>query len=117
MSPSPTAKERAEPDLLAKSPARRRRVAQAAGKEEEDVSRLVAEFTQMKSRVGGGGVGRLRAWTPFMRWALGRPDCWGVTAQGGANLLGCIERHLLPSRPSCAGHVHEPHDAPGGGTR
>jgi signal recognition particle subunit SRP54 len=63
---SMTKEERANPDLLAKTPSRRRRIAQGCGYSESDVSKLVAEFTRMRTMMqqmtmgglpgmGGGG--------------------------------------------------------------
>jgi len=46
---SMTKEERANPELLAKSPSRRRRVAQGSGHQEKDISKLVSDFTRMRS--------------------------------------------------------------------
>lgn len=46
---SMTKQERGNPDLLASTPSRRRRIAKGCGYEEADVSRLIAEFTRMRS--------------------------------------------------------------------
>jgi signal recognition particle subunit SRP54 len=46
---SMTKEERGNPDLLASTPSRRRRIAKGCGYEEADVSRLIAEFTRMRS--------------------------------------------------------------------
>ncbi|NET59580.1 MAG: signal recognition particle protein [Symploca sp. SIO2E6] len=57
---SMTPEERRNPDLLASSPGRRRRVAGGAGYTERDVSNLVSEFTKMRSlmqQMGQGGMG------------------------------------------------------------
>jgi len=48
---SMTKKEREQPELLAKSPSRRRRVARGSGRSEQDVSELVAVFTGMRSQM------------------------------------------------------------------
>ncbi len=56
---SMTKQEREEPELLAKSPSRRRRVAKGSGFEERDVSKLVSDFTRMRSvmqQMGSGGM-------------------------------------------------------------
>ncbi|GLC37601.1 hypothetical protein PLESTB_001669100 [Pleodorina starrii] len=45
--------ERTNPEILIKSMARRRRVAQDSGQSEAEVSKLMAAFTSMKSQVGG----------------------------------------------------------------
>jgi signal recognition particle subunit SRP54 len=46
---SMTAEERANPELLAKIPTRRRRVAKGCGQSESDISKLISEFTRMRS--------------------------------------------------------------------
>ncbi|CAM6082113.1 unnamed protein product [Calypogeia fissa] len=48
---SMTRKERADPDLLAKSPSRRRRVAAGSGRTQEQVSQLVSQLFQMRARM------------------------------------------------------------------
>ncbi|WPT10645.1 Signal recognition particle 54 kDa protein [Picochlorum sp. SENEW3] len=48
---SMTKQERAQPELLAKSPSRRRRVARGSGKEESDVAELVGVFTGMRAQM------------------------------------------------------------------
>jgi signal recognition particle subunit SRP54 len=56
---SMTKEERANPELLAQSPSRRRRVAKGSGFEEKDVSTLVKDFTRMRSmmqQMGKGGM-------------------------------------------------------------
>eukprot|EP00798_Chlamydomonas_sp_ICE-L_P008984 gene8984-16120_t len=47
--------ERTNPDLLSKSSARRRRIAQEAGYSEVDVSNMMAKFTQMRSTMKTAG--------------------------------------------------------------
>jgi signal recognition particle subunit SRP54 len=54
---SMTKHERAEPELLAQSPSRRRRVAKGSGFEEKDVSKLVTDFTRMRSMMQQMGTG------------------------------------------------------------
>jgi signal recognition particle subunit SRP54 len=56
---SMTKQERENPDLLAKSPSRRRRVAKGSGHSETDVSKLITNFTRMRSmmqQMGMGGI-------------------------------------------------------------
>ena len=43
--------ERENPDLLAKTPSRRRRIARGAGRTQTDVSGLLTSFTGMRSRM------------------------------------------------------------------
>ena len=56
---SMTKAERAEPELLAQSPSRRRRVASGSGFLEKDVAKLIKDFTRMRSlmqQMGSGGM-------------------------------------------------------------
>ncbi len=56
---SMTLKERKNPDLLASSPSRRKRIAGGAGYREADVSKLVSDFQKMRSlmqQMGQGGI-------------------------------------------------------------
>ncbi len=56
---SMTKDERSNPELLAQSPSRRRRVAKGSGFQEKDVSKLVKDFTRMRSmmqQMGRGGM-------------------------------------------------------------
>jgi signal recognition particle subunit SRP54 len=46
---SMTKQERGNPDLLASTPSRRRRIAKGCGYTESDVSKLISEFTRMRS--------------------------------------------------------------------
>mmetsp|Transcript_6365 Transcript_6365/g.14123 ORF Transcript_6365/g.14123 Transcript_6365/m.14123 type:complete len:540 (+) Transcript_6365:46-1665(+) len=43
--------ERSDPDLLAKSPARRRRIAQDSGRTEAEVTSMMAQFTKMRMQM------------------------------------------------------------------
>ena len=54
---SMTKHEKADPDLLAQSPSRRRRVAKGSGFEEKDVSKLVKDFSKMRSMMQNMGRG------------------------------------------------------------
>jgi signal recognition particle subunit SRP54 len=56
---SMTKQERSDPDLLASSPSRRRRIASGAGYKESDVSKLVSDFQKMRNlmqQMGQGGL-------------------------------------------------------------
>lgn len=48
---SMTPKERADPELLAKSPSRRRRVAVGSGRSQEQVSQITSQLFQMRARM------------------------------------------------------------------
>lgn len=54
---SMTPQERRDPDLLASSPSRRRRIAGGAGYKESDVSKLVSDFQKMRSLMQQMGQG------------------------------------------------------------
>ncbi|MEM1370218.1 MAG: signal recognition particle protein [Cyanobacteria bacterium P01_H01_bin.15] len=56
---SMTKAERNDPDLLAQSPSRRRRIASGSGHSEKEVSKLVGDFTRMRKlmqQMGQGGM-------------------------------------------------------------
>ncbi|GAB4335294.1 MAG: signal recognition particle protein [Leptolyngbyaceae cyanobacterium] len=55
---SMTLEERKNPDLLASSPSRRRRIAKGSGYRESDVSELVSKFQQMRNMMQMLGQGR-----------------------------------------------------------
>ncbi len=56
---SMTQQEREDPDLLAKSPGRRRRVARGSGHQENDVLKLVTDFSRMRSMMQQMGQGNM----------------------------------------------------------
>jgi signal recognition particle subunit SRP54 len=56
---SMTSEERSDPDLLAKSPGRRRRVARGSGHSETDVTKLISNFTRMRSMMQQMGQGQM----------------------------------------------------------
>ncbi|MEB3228163.1 MAG: signal recognition particle protein, partial [Synechocystis sp.] len=58
---SMTVEERKNPDLLAKSPSRRRRIAKGSGHSETDVSKLVTNFTRMRGMMQQMGMGGMPA--------------------------------------------------------
>ncbi len=56
---SMTKEERTNPDLLAQSPNRRRRIAKGSGHKENEVSKLITDFTRMRTmmqQMGSGGM-------------------------------------------------------------
>ncbi|HBE19021.1 MAG TPA: signal recognition particle protein [Cyanobacteria bacterium UBA11149] len=73
---SMTMEERKNPDLLASSPSRRRRIAGGSGYTERDVGSLVSEFTKMRSLMQQMGQGKL-AGMP------GMGDMFGGMGMGG----------------------------------
>jgi signal recognition particle subunit SRP54 len=78
---SMTKQERKDPELLASSPSRRRRIASGAGYKESDVSKLVADFQKMRSLMQQMGQGNF----PGMP---GMPGMFG----GGGNPLAAGNR-------------------------
>ena len=73
---SMTKEERGNPQLLAQSPSRRRRVAKGSGHEEKDISRLISDFTRMRSMMQQMSMG-------------GMPGMPGIPGMGGlGNMFG-----------------------------
>lgn len=84
---SMTKAEKAEPDLLAQSPSRRRRVAKGSGFEEKDVSKLIKDFTKMRSMMQNMGRGMPGMGMPGMGMGMpgmggGMPGMGGYPNQG-----------------------------------
>ncbi|NJK57820.1 MAG: signal recognition particle protein [Pleurocapsa sp. SU_5_0] len=84
---SMTKAEKAEPDLLAQSPSRRRRVAKGSGFNEKDVSKLVQDFTKMRSMMQNMGRGMPGMGMPGMGMGMpgmggGMPGMGGYPDQG-----------------------------------
>ncbi len=91
---SMTTQERRNPDLLAGSPSRRRRIARGSGFTERDVSNLVSEFTKMRSLMQQMGQGQM-------------PGMAGMGGMGG--MFGGMGGNQ-PSQPGWRGY-------PGGGAQ
>lgn len=75
---SMTSQERRDPDILASSPSRRKRIARGSGYKESDVSKLVGDFQKMRSlmqQMGQGGFPGM----PGMFGGMGNP----MAAAGG----------------------------------
>ncbi|MEM8829515.1 MAG: signal recognition particle protein [Cyanobacteria bacterium P01_G01_bin.19] len=72
---SMTKAEKADPDLLAQSPSRRRRVAKGSGFDEKDVSKLIKDFTKMRSMMQNMGRGMPGMGMPGM--GMGMPGMGG----------------------------------------
>jgi signal recognition particle subunit SRP54 len=74
---SMTKQERHDPDLLASSPSRRRRIASGSGYREADVSKLVADFQKMRSlmqQMGqGGGMPSMPGMPGMFGGGMGNP--------------------------------------------
>lgn len=73
---SMTKQERTNPELLAKSPTRRKRVARGSGYQERDVSKLVSDFTRMRTMMQQMGQGGMPA-MPGMGGMGGMGDLFG----------------------------------------
>lgn len=89
---SMTPEERRNPDLLASSPSRRRRVAKGSGYQEKDVSKLVTDFTRMRAmmqQMGQGQFGGMRMpgmpGMPGMMGGPGAPSPGWRGYPGGSN--------------------------------
>jgi signal recognition particle subunit SRP54 len=76
---SMTKEERTNPDLLSKSPSRRRRIAQGSGHNEADVTKLVSNFTRMRSMMQQMGQGGM----PAMPGMGGMGGLGGMLGGGG----------------------------------
>ncbi|HEY9742670.1 MAG TPA: signal recognition particle protein [Coleofasciculaceae cyanobacterium] len=79
---SMTTEERRNPDLLAGSPSRRRRIARGSGYAERDVSNLVSEFTKMRTLMQQMGQGQMPA-MPGMGGMFGGMGGGNPGAQAG----------------------------------
>ncbi|ABA23956.1 signal recognition particle subunit FFH/SRP54 (srp54) [Trichormus variabilis ATCC 29413] len=75
---SMTIQERRDPDLLASSPNRRRRIASGSGYKEADVNKLVADFQKMRSLMQQMGQGNFP----------GMPGMFGGGGGGMGNMFG-----------------------------
>jgi signal recognition particle subunit SRP54 len=83
---SMTIQERKNPDLLAGSPSRRRRVARGSGHSEKDISELVSKFQKMRNMMQQMGQGRFPGMPgmPGMEMpGMGSPAAYGNRPQPG----------------------------------
>ena len=78
---SMTKDEKADPDLLSQSPSRRRRVAKGSGFEEKDVTKLVKDFSKMRSMMQNMGRGMPGMGMPGMG-SMGMPGMGGMGMPG-----------------------------------
>lgn len=76
---SMTKAERHDPDLLASSPSRRRRIASGSGYKEADINKLVADFQKMRSLMQQMGQGNFPG-MPSMFGGMGNPALSGNPA-------------------------------------
>ncbi|MGL5833378.1 MAG: signal recognition particle protein [Waterburya sp.] len=88
---SMTKAEKADPDLLSQSPSRRRRVAKGSGFNEKDVSKLVQDFTKMRSMMQNMGRGMPGMGMPGM--GMGMPGMGGgMPGMGMPGMAGYPEQ-------------------------
>ncbi len=92
---SMTVEERRNPDLLAGSPSRRRRIATGSGRSLNDVSKLVSDFQKMRSLMQQMGQGNFMPDLGGMMGG-GMPSGAGGMKPGGAGWHG----HQRPGQPS-----------------
>lgn len=90
---SMTMQERTQPEVLAGSPSRRRRVARGAGYSEKDISKLVTDFQRMRGLMQQMGQGKMGlpgmdGSFPGMGGGMGGP----MGGMGGGNPMGGAPR-------------------------
>ncbi|MGB3508142.1 MAG: signal recognition particle protein [Microcoleaceae cyanobacterium] len=86
---SMTAQERKNPELLAKSPSRRKRIAGGSGYAEKDVSKLVSDFQKMRSLMQQMGQGEMPGMGMPGMPGMGMPGMpGGNTSRGWRNQPG-----------------------------
>ena len=78
---SMTKVERSDPDLLANSPSRRRRIARGSGHDDKAVGKLISDFQRMRSMMQQMGQGGLPGGFPGM--GGGMPGMGGFPGMGG----------------------------------
>jgi signal recognition particle subunit SRP54 len=82
---SMTKEERQNPDILAKSPSRRRRIAKGSGHSETDVTKLISNFTRMRSMMQQMGMGGGMPAMPGMGGMFGGGQAPGCRGYDGGN--------------------------------
>lgn len=80
---SMTVDERKNPDLLAKEPNRRRRIAKGSGFEEKDVSKLVSDFTRMRNMMKQMSLGNFPGMPGMPGMGGGMPGMGGMQGMQG----------------------------------
>jgi signal recognition particle subunit SRP54 len=93
---SMTKEERVNPELLAKSPGRRRRIARGSGHQEKEVSRLISDFTRMRSMMQqmsmGGAMPGMEGGMPGMPGMGGLGGLLGGNPMAGGRNQGGKKR-------------------------
>jgi signal recognition particle subunit SRP54 len=96
---SMTTAERKDPDLLANSPSRRKRIAKGSGHSDREVSELVSNFQRMRSMMQQMGSGQMGL--PGMGGPMGGlPNPFG----GGGNPFGGMGGGMRPPQPGFRGY-------------
>ncbi|MBD2150663.1 signal recognition particle protein [Pseudanabaena sp. FACHB-1277] len=86
---SMTKQERKDPDLIAKSPSRKQRIAQGSGHKLQDVTKLVADFQKMRTMMQQMGQGRMPNFPGMPNMGGGGfPGMGGNTAPSGNPAYG-----------------------------
>ena len=85
---SMTKQERKDPDLIAKSPSRKQRIAQGSGHKLQDVTKLVADFQKMRTMMQQMGQGRMPNFPGMPNMGGGFPGMGGNTAPSGNPAYG-----------------------------
>lgn len=93
---SMTKQEREQPELLAKNPSRRRRIARGSGKEESDVAELVGVFTAMRSQ--------MQTMSRMMAISGGASGLMGMPGMDDEEMMASLMGGAGP-RPVTPGHV------------
>lgn len=94
---SMTVEERKNPDLLANSPSRRKRIAKGSGHSDKEVSELVTNFQRMRSLMQQMGSGQMGF--PGMGPMGGMPNPFG-----GGNPFGGTGGGMRPPQPGFRGY-------------
>jgi len=81
---SMTKEERRDPDLVARSPSRKQRIAKGSGYQTQDVTKLVSDFQRMRSLMQQMGQGRM----PNMFGMPSMPPAQGNSPAKGTALYG-----------------------------
>ncbi len=79
---SMTKQERQDPDLLAKSPGRKQRIAKGSGHEQQDVTKLISDFQRMRTMMQQMSKGKMPGGFPGMGGGLPGMDMPGNVAPG-----------------------------------
>jgi signal recognition particle subunit SRP54 len=85
---SMTKQERKDPDLIAKSPSRKQRIANGSGYKLQDVTKLVADFQKMRALMQQMGQGKMPNFPSMPNMGGGFPGMGGNQAPSGNPAYG-----------------------------